>query len=201
MQVVLLNRYLRFLWSSLPVALVRDDVAKTPLRCGYFAVHVWLSVRYLRELTVKRQCELLNVNRISVYYEPKNRDEAARDHKEHVKARIDYWHTKMSYLGVRRLSEKLWKEDGIKARRKLVRRYMDEMGIYCVYPKPNLSKNGKEHRRFPYLLRNKTIFMPNQVWAIDIIYIKMGRTHIYDTIFFYEFVNCSGGAISPLRRR
>ena len=131
-------------------------------------------------MTVKRQCELLDVNRTSVYYEPKKPDDAAREREERVKARIDYWHTKMSYLGVRRLSAKLW-EEGIKAGRKLVRRYMDEMGIYCVYPKPNLSKNGKEHRRFPYLLRNKTIFMPNQVWAIDITYIKMGRTHMYLT--------------------
>lgn len=58
---------------------------------------------------------------------------------------------------------------------------MEEMGIYAVYPKPNLSRCGKEHRRFPYLLRNKTIFLSNQVWAVDITYIKMGKKHMYLT--------------------
>ena len=50
-----------------------------------------------------------------------------------------------------------------------------------VYPKPNLSKSGKGHRKFPYLLRNKLIFEPNQVWAIDITYIPMGKRHMYLT--------------------
>jgi len=58
---------------------------------------------------------------------------------------------------------------------------MSEIGIYAVYPKPNLSLNGKEHRNFPYLLRNKPIWLPNQVWATDITYIKMGRSHMYLT--------------------
>lgn len=87
----------------------------------------------------------------------------------------------MSYLGVRRLVKKLAEEDHIAVGRKLVKRYMTEMGIYCVYPKPNLSKSGKEHKRFPYLLRNMSIFLPNQVWAIDITYIKMGKSHMYLT--------------------
>lgn len=58
---------------------------------------------------------------------------------------------------------------------------MDEMGIYAVYPKPNLSKRGKEFKKFPYLLKNKAIFLPNQVWAVDITYIKMGKKHMYLT--------------------
>ncbi len=55
------------------------------------------------------------------------------------------------------------------------------MGIYAVYPKPNLSKRGKEFKKFPYLLKNKAIFLPNQVWAVDITYIKMGKKHMYLT--------------------
>jgi len=58
---------------------------------------------------------------------------------------------------------------------------MDEMGIYAVYPKPNLSKSNRSHPKFPYLLRNMNIFLPNQVWAIDITYIKMGKSHMYLT--------------------
>jgi putative transposase len=58
---------------------------------------------------------------------------------------------------------------------------MREMNIYAVYPKPNLSIRDKKHPVFPYLLRNMNIFMPNQVWALDITYIKMGKSHMYLT--------------------
>lgn len=58
---------------------------------------------------------------------------------------------------------------------------MEEMGIYAIYPKPNLSRRGKDFKPFPYLLKNKRIFMPNQVWALDITYIKMGKKHMYLT--------------------
>ncbi len=57
---------------------------------------------------------------------------------------------------------------------------MSEMGIYAIYPKPNLSKPGKSHK-VPYLLKNMSIFMPNQVWAVDITYIPMKRGHMYLT--------------------
>lgn len=133
------------------------------------------------EISIKRQCELLGINRTSYYYEPQKRSQQEVEAEELIKSRIDYWHTMQSYLGARRIAAKLREEDKIKVGRKLVRRYMSEMGIYTVYPKPNLSKRSKQHRVFPYLLKNKVIFMPNQVWAIDITYIKMGRCHMYLT--------------------
>ena len=116
-----------------------------------------------------------------MYYvavQPKKED---LEREELVKSRIDYWHTMYCYMGVRRIKKKLNREDGIKIGRKLVRRYMEEIGVKCVYPKPNLSKRGRESKVFPYLLRNKAIFMSNQVWAVDITYIPMGRTHMYLT--------------------
>ena len=102
----------------------------------------------------------------------------AIEREEQIKSRLDFWHTKQCYLGTRGLKKKLQKEDDIRVGRKLIKRYMDEMGIYAVYPKPNLSKRGKEFKKFPYLLKNKAIFLPNQVWAVDITYIKMGKKHM-----------------------
>lgn len=119
--------------------------------------------------------------RSNAYHRPKRPTAEAIEREEHVKARLDYWHTKQCYLGTRSLKKKLYKEDGIVVGRKLIKRYMEEMGIYAVYPKPNLSGRGKEFKRFPYLLKNKGIFMPNQVWAVDITYIKMGKRHMYLT--------------------
>ena len=94
--------------------------------------------------------------------------------------RIDYWHTVMPYLGSRRIVTML-RQDGFSVGRKLVQRLMREMGIYVVYPKPNLSKRNFKESIVPYLLKNKTVSAPNQVWSIDITYIKMGRTHMYLT--------------------
>jgi putative transposase len=55
--------------------------------------------------------------------------------------------------------------------------------LCAVYPKQNLSKSGKDTcvKNFPYLLRNKAIDFPNQVWAVDITYIPMGKTNMYLT--------------------
>ena len=134
------------------------------------------------ELTVKRQCELLEINRSSVYYEPVKPTKEAILQEEKIKGRLDFWHTKHCWMGSRTLLKKLKQDDGFTGiGRQLIRRYMQEMGIFCVYPKPNLSKPGKEHKKFPYLLRNKQIWLPNQVWAIDITYISIGHTHMYLT--------------------
>lgn len=133
------------------------------------------------QLSLKRQCELLEINRTSYYYEPKKPTISETQQIEFIMSRIDYWHTNQCYLGSRRLAVKLQKEDKISISRKLIRKYMREMGIYTVYPKPNLSAPNKQHKKFPYLLKNMSIFMSNQVWAIDITYIKMGRTHMYLT--------------------
>lgn len=95
-------------------------------------------------------------------------------------ARIDYWHTLLPCMGNRKIAAKLCQE-GYPAGRKLVRTYMREMGICAVYPKPNLSKRNFQEGIVPYLLRNRNISFPNEVWSIDITYIKMHRSHMYLT--------------------
>ena len=131
-------------------------------------------------LSVRRQCELLGLSRSKVYYKTVTPDEKRCQEEERIMGRIDYWHTVMPYLGSRRIVTML-RQDGFSVGRKLVQRLMREMGIYVVYPKPNLSKRNFKESIVPYLLKNKTVSAPNQVWSIDITYIKMGRTHMYLT--------------------
>ena len=132
------------------------------------------------ELPISRQCELLGINRSTYYYEPIKPDPREQERREQLMAKIDEIHTKYPYMGQRRITKKL-REAGFNVGRKLVRSLMREMAIYPIYPKPNLSKRNFKHSVVPYLLRNMPIYMPNQVWSIDITYIKMLHGHMYLT--------------------
>lgn len=131
-------------------------------------------------LSVRRQCELLGINRSNVYYKPTAPDEARQLLDEELMARIDYWHTKCPYFGSRKIIDKL-KKEGYVIGRKKVRRLMYDMGITAIYPKINLSKRNFREAIVPYLLRNYTVNFPNQVWSIDITYIPMRHGHMYLT--------------------
>lgn len=131
-------------------------------------------------LSVRRQCELLKINRSSLYYETKPEDTAKAALKEELMQRIDDWHTKCPYLGSRKILVKL-QEEGYNICRKTVRNIMREMAIYAIYPKENLSKRNFKESIVPYLLRNYTVNFPNQVWSIDITYIPMKKGHMYLT--------------------
>lgn len=50
---------------------------------------------------------------------------------------------------------------------------MQKMGLEAVYPKQNLSRPHKEHKKYPYLLRGLKIDHPNHVWAGDITYVPL----------------------------
>ena len=129
---------------------------------------------------MRRQCELLGISHSSLYTKPAAPDEEKRLLPEMLMARLDYWHTMLPALGSRKLTVKLQGE-GYSVGRKLVRRLMREMGIWVVYPKPNLSKRNFQEAIVPYLLRNKVVSFPNQAWSIDITYIKLNRSHMYLT--------------------
>ena len=132
------------------------------------------------DLTVERQCELLGLNVSSYYYKPLPKAADVVEREELIMAAIDRLHMDMPYLGARRLAAKL-NDVGMGTNRKEVRRFMEEMGIYAVYPKPHLSACDPKKGKYPYLLRDKLIFLPNQVWAIDITYIRLSHGHMYMT--------------------
>jgi putative transposase len=56
---------------------------------------------------------------------------------------------------------------------------MREMGIAGICPGPNLSKRNQEHAIYPYLLRGLAILRVNQVWGIDITYIRLRNGWMY----------------------
>src|SRR5579884_2639480 len=126
------------------------------------------------ELPLIQQAALLSVSRSSLYYQPRepSTEEIA------IKHRIDEIYTQTPFYGSRKITEQLRRE-GMLINRKAVQRHMREMGIVAIYPGPNLSRRQQKEHIYPYLLRGLTIDFPNQVWGIDLTYIRMPRGWMY----------------------
>lgn len=122
-------------------------------------------------MPVTKQCALLSIARSSVYYEPV--EKMTENHIDLMHA-IDRIYTDYPFYGHRRICDELI-EQGYKIGRDRTLHYMQEMGIEAFYPKrkKNTSIANKEHKVYPYLLRNLKITRSNQVWAIDITYIPI----------------------------
>jgi putative transposase len=125
-------------------------------------------------LPVTRQCQLLNLNRSTVYYQPMG----VSDEDLKLMRLIDEIHLKRPFYGSRRIRDDL-QDLGYLVNRKRVQRLMRKMGIMALYPKVNTSRPGKGHKIYPYLLRGLTIDRPNQVWATDLTYIPMAKGFVY----------------------
>lgn len=127
-----------------------------------------------RDISVRRQCELLGVNRSVLYYRPLG--ESAENRK--LMRLIDEEYTRRPFYGSRKIM--LWlQEQGYPVGRERVRRLMRLLGLQAVYPKPRLSQPGEGHRIYPYLLRGVEIARVNQVWSTDITYIRMAEGFLY----------------------
>lgn len=121
-------------------------------------------VEVVPTLSMRRQCELLNVNRSGLYYSPSPTD----PEELALMRRIDELHMKRPFYGSRSLARELSRV-GDPINRKRVQRLMRLMGIESVAPKPKTSDPAPEHPVYPYLLRNLEVCRPNQVWATDIV--------------------------------
>jgi putative transposase len=91
---------------------------------------------------------------------------------------IDEQYTKRPFYGVPRMTTWL-RRQGYQVNHKRVARLMGLMGLEAVHPKPRLSQGSKEHRIYPYLLRDRVIAHSNSVWCADITYIRMIRGFVY----------------------
>lgn len=126
------------------------------------------------ELPIKVQADLLGISRSSLYYQPvgPSTQEVALKH------RIDEIYTRWPFYGSRKIAVVL-NQAQIAISRPTVQRYMREMGIAGIGPRPNLSKPGPEHKIYPYLLRNVVAEYPNHVWGVDITYIRLQGGWMY----------------------
>jgi len=129
-----------------------------------------------RQIPIYRQCELLGLSRSSLYYK------LCRDtqYNEQLMRLLDEQYIETPFYGIDKMTEWL-RCQGYYVNHKRVRRLMRQMGLEAVYPrrKRGLSLPDKEHKIYPYLLRDVRLTRPDQVWSADITYIRMYRGWLY----------------------
>jgi putative transposase len=102
------------------------------------------------------------VNRSSVYREPP-KEKSVSQEDLFLLRRIDELHTVHPSWDYRMITKVIRRDDKRLVNRKKIRRLMRVMGVYTIYPKPNL-----------------TIQRPNQVWGVDITYdVRMQKGNMY----------------------
>lgn len=141
-----------------------------------------------KEIPASVGAKLLDINRTSIYY----KTSPVSDEELACKEIIDHLHTDNPTWGARQMSAQL-KNRGYHVGRRKARRYMNEMDIYPIYPKMNLSKRVQQAKVCPYLLRNAVIDAPNQAWSIDITYIPIRHGFLYLTAVIDWYSRCIVG--------
>ena len=127
-----------------------------------------------QQISIRRQCELIGLNRASYYYE------AAQESEMNLKLMrlIDEQYTRTPFYGYPKMTVYLHQQ-GYQVNHKRVYRLMQKMGLQAIYPKARAKNEPKEHTIYPYLLRNLDIVRPNQVWSTDITYIPLQNGFMY----------------------
>jgi len=96
-------------------------------------------------ISVRKQCELLELNRSSLYYAPVGLNEE----DQRLMDAIDTEFTKTPFYGARKIAREL-RLKGWVVGRKRVRRLMRLMGLEAVVPTKNTSKRNPLHPVYPY---------------------------------------------------
>jgi len=126
------------------------------------------------QISVRRQCELVGLNRSTLYYTPAGESELNLE----LMRRIDEQYTRTPFYGCPRMTAYL-RGQGYCVNPKRVERLTHKMGLQAIFPRPRTSCGGQQHRIYPYLLRGLEIGRPNQVWSADITYVPLVGGFMY----------------------
>ena len=128
------------------------------------------------QLSIRTQCQLLQVSRGSVYYKPKGE----KPENLAMMRMMDEHILEEPTAGVLTMQSML-ADKGYTAGYERVRRLMRKAAIMPIYPRRHLTQLGEKKYIYPYLLKDLQIERPNQVWAVDITYIPMANGFLYMT--------------------
>lgn len=129
------------------------------------------------KLSVKRQCELIGISRSSYYRKESSESE------ENLKLMrlIDEEYTRHPFYGTRKIRDYL-RRQGYRVNRKRVQRLMRLMGLSSIAPRKRTTTICKDHKIYPYLLRDLNIDHCDHVWCSDITYIRLKQGFAYLTV-------------------
>jgi putative transposase len=125
-------------------------------------------------VSIRRQCELLELPRSTYYYLPVSE---TAENLELLRL-LDEQYLRTPFFGSRRMAIWLARES-YEVNRKRVQRLMRILGLEGLAPRPKTTKAAPGHRVFPYLLRNVEITHADQVWSTDITYIPLRHGYLY----------------------
>jgi len=140
----------------------------------------------LHKLSKTRRCELLNMNRSSIYYQSR----PMHSYNLKILDKIDKIYTDNPEYGYRYIHRKLLEDDLVIGKDRVLK-YMNLIGIEAIYPKKKKSTSIKndQNQVYSYLLdtywthtdRTKTVYVPNanEVWSGDITYIRTKSGFMY----------------------
>ena len=129
-------------------------------------------------LSVRTQCDLMEVCRSSLYYKPTPK----LDDLKLLNLIREIWQ-RHPFYGYRKITAVLALDHQEVVNRKRVQRLMHAGGIRAICPKRNLSKKRQGDAVRDYLLRGLEIKAVNQVWMVDITYLKLGSRFVYLVAF------------------
>jgi putative transposase len=131
----------------------------------------------LNEIPMTRQCERIDLNRSTLYYEAK----PIKKYDIEVMKRLDEIYTDISSTYGYRFMHQQLLQDGFTIGVNKVNRLMNQMGIQAIFPRKRrlASIKNQQHKIYPYLLRDMEITEANQVWSGDITYIPIKGGHMY----------------------
>ena len=122
-----------------------------------------------RYQSLRRQCDMLSVNRSRLYYSPAGESRENLD----LMDKIDAHYTEHPTIGVLGMVNHLALTYGEIVNHKRVRRLMRLMALMAIYPKKRTSIPNAENKVYPCLLKHLKILKPNHVWCTDITYIRL----------------------------
>lgn len=139
------------------------------------------------KLSIVQQCMLLSIHRSGIYYKPREESELNLE----LMRLMDEHYLHHPFKGARRMHTWLTKDKGYKvSKNRIERLYYRVMGLRSLMPGKHTSRRCKDHKVYPYLLKDLKIERANQVWSTDITYIPMKKGFMYLTAVIDIYSRC-----------
>jgi len=141
------------------------------------------------EYPVQMICQVLEVPRSSYYYHAQWRDDAALTVA--LREVADEWPT----YGYRRLTVQVRRDKKIIANSKRVRRLMKLMHLGQKPKRKKRRTTNSQHPfpRYPNLVQDLDVVRPDQVWVVDLTYIRLKTEFVYLAVIMDVFTRSIRG--------